>query len=487
MPRRPLDPIRLPPRFWQSPECLQVLANRDVPQLIRMVQHEANASQTQIGIAIGMSQPQVSEILSGARRVVSIDVLNRIAEGFGMPDLAIATFLRARILDINQHVRPEDRETLSPAPEPVTPAVRPLSHEPPQVPGTLGLSSQTDWAGMLRRTFITGPAAMATLQLVNAFTPHRDDRPLDPDIVHGMMAVSAQYRRAYQAVPASRLLPAAAAHLDLILSLRPAQRPDSERVPLITAAGEMAVLTGVLLALDAARHIDALSSFDLAWSAARAVSDLELMTVVLASRSFAVAYGNGDHRAGLEAADHASTIGKSGASPQTRAWAAAVASERAASLGDLAECQSRLEESRLALDSVDYDGVQWRGIGGYNTDKLTAYEGGDLVRLGRYSHANELLTTALARLDPSLPRHRATALLDRADARLGLGQIDAAVSDATDALALVTAVQHTSHLGRISAVATKGMNADIQPANDLHHQLQLVRIDIGLPSRSGRE
>jgi hypothetical protein len=208
-----------------------------------------------------------------------------------------------------------------------------------------------------------------------------------------------------------------------------------------------------------------------------------MQAVVLASRSFAVAYGGDDHKAGLESADLARSIAASGACPQTRAWVAAVASERSASLGDLAGCQQRLDESRSALASAEFGDVPWRGIGGFDAGKLRAYEGGDLMRLHRYIDAEPMLDDALSQLDPSMSRHRATALLDRAEARFGLGDIDAACADASQALALVTHVQHTGHLDRIEALTTRGVATGAHAVHTLYRDVQLTRVDNGLPIR----
>jgi hypothetical protein len=79
-----------------------------------------------------------------------------------------------------------------------------------------------------------------------------------------------------------------------------------------------------------------------------------------------------------------------------------------------------------------------------------------------------------------MARHRATALLDRADARLGAGDVDAACDDATMALNLVAQVEHTGHIGRIEGFAARARDADTRVARDLHEQVMLIRVDFGL-------
>ncbi|MEV0214088.1 DUF5919 domain-containing protein [Micromonospora sp. NPDC050695] len=71
--------------LWDTTDMLDALAARDLAQVFRLVQRATRASQTTLGVATGLSQAQVSEITSGARRVSSIDVLTRICAGLSMP------------------------------------------------------------------------------------------------------------------------------------------------------------------------------------------------------------------------------------------------------------------------------------------------------------------------------------------------------------------------------------------------------------------
>lgn len=82
-----------PPSLWDTTDMIDALAARDIARVFRLVQRATRASQTHLGVATGLSQAQVSEIISGTRRVSSIDVLTRICTGLAMPGHARMTLL----------------------------------------------------------------------------------------------------------------------------------------------------------------------------------------------------------------------------------------------------------------------------------------------------------------------------------------------------------------------------------------------------------
>lgn len=87
----------VPDHLWESDDMLDALAARDIAQMFRLIQRETRVSQTHLGVATGLSQAQVSEIIGGIRRVSSIDVLTRIATGLCMPaDIRVVLLLGDR-------------------------------------------------------------------------------------------------------------------------------------------------------------------------------------------------------------------------------------------------------------------------------------------------------------------------------------------------------------------------------------------------------
>jgi hypothetical protein len=93
-------------------------------------------------------------------------------------------------------------------------------------------------------------------------------------------------------------------------------------------ADGMAALAAVTLALDLGHYRQAGPYLDLAAHAAHATGSAELEAVLLASRSFVLAYGFGHDKIALEVAELACDVSAGRAHPTTRAWVAAVCSER---------------------------------------------------------------------------------------------------------------------------------------------------------------
>jgi hypothetical protein len=265
---------------------------------------------------------------------------------------------------------------------------------------TMAVPTAEEWNALLRRTFVLGGVASfsgaltgdlgAVERLASAAGGDVDRAP--QETVEDIQSVAASYRRAYRCVPSSKLLPLAHGHLELALALHPAWQPAPVRDALVGVVGQMAQLAGVLLTLDMAEYGAAASYLDLALTAARALGSAELQAQVLGARSFQVAYHPSDPnpRLGVEFATLACEIAESGASGATRGWVAAACSERHASLGEETQCRRRLEQARAALADADSGGIPggtWLGIGAFDADKLTAYEGANLVRLGRFGEA----------------------------------------------------------------------------------------------------
>ncbi len=268
-----------------------------------------------------------------------------------------------------------------------------------------------------------------------------------------LVAVSASYRRAYRAMPAAALLEASHAHMSLVLTLRPAWQPQPVRRVLLRALGESATLTAVLLLADLARYSEALPYLTLAQDVARDNDDPDLAAVLLAGRAFLTSFSGGSAVTAADLAEAAVSVSIDGrASPTTRGWVAAVSSERLAVLGDERGSRTRLETAHDVVARHE-PGSAWAGVGTFDSAKATAYEGGNLMRLGRYRNAIAALDAALAALEPTMHRHRCTALIDRAEAHLAANDVDASCVDATAALSIAMHTEHVLSIARVRRVA----------------------------------
>jgi transcriptional regulator with XRE-family HTH domain len=75
--------VIIDPALWEQSDVRVALAARDIGAVYRALA-DVGVSQRAIAALTGQSQPEVSEILSG-RRVIAYEVLERIAEGLGIP------------------------------------------------------------------------------------------------------------------------------------------------------------------------------------------------------------------------------------------------------------------------------------------------------------------------------------------------------------------------------------------------------------------
>lgn len=289
-----------------------------------------------------------------------------------------------------------------------------------------------------------------------------------PWLAEGLRSTASTYRAAYRMAPAAQLLGSAHSHMQLALALRPGDQHEPVRTHLLTTVGEMAVLAGIILGLDLGDWRNCAPYLHVAERAARESANTELQAVVLACHAFQAAYNAvGDLQLGLDYAESARAIAAQGASPITRGWVAAVSSERHADLGEVRTSLSLLDEARIALDAEPVEATRYSGIGAFDTAKLAAYEGSNYRRMGEFNKAINFLDAALAQLDPSLRRHRATALIDRAEAHRDAHRLDAACADTRAALVLVAATGHTGTLERALDIARSVRHTKAREALDL--------------------
>jgi hypothetical protein len=117
----------------------------------------------------------------------------------------------------------------------------------------------------------------------------------------------------------------------------------------------------------------------------------------------------------------------------------------------------------------------WIGIGAFNKAKLTSYAGLCYVLLQQPGKAVDELSGALSALDPTMAKHRGTAMADLATALIQLQEVDEGCRLARDALSLAIELRHTTNADRI-----RKLRPHLEPwkrhpsVRSLDDQLQLV-------------
>ena len=255
MPGRANDLIQIPATFWERPETITALRNRDIGRFFALVQQYAGASQTQIGIACVLPQGKVSDIIRGIQQVEKLDVFERIADGLGLPDPArISLGLAPR--------RPGAPRAISPG-----------DTSAPQVPSASGLftldeGDRQEDDPVRRRTFVglTG-ATMASTILdgiprprppadAEALAPVLTGHTVDPAALEAAPDIRAlaraadDARRQYQACRYSDLIPVLSGLLGRLGAACQLLDGDEQLRAFALSADAHHVAAGLLLKLD---------------------------------------------------------------------------------------------------------------------------------------------------------------------------------------------------------------------------------------------
>ena len=108
-----------PPGLWERADMLAALSVRDMGAVITIFRRWTGASQTDVGVLIGMPQPHVSDFERGIRHATSLAMFERFADGLGIPRPLLG-LAQLPVEDGEQEPDAMRRE----APSPEAPAVR---------------------------------------------------------------------------------------------------------------------------------------------------------------------------------------------------------------------------------------------------------------------------------------------------------------------------------------------------------------------------
>lgn len=424
--------------------------DREVGHRINRARLRKGWDQAYLGDLVGRSESWVSKIERGQLALDSVQMTGRLAELLGVD----ATHLLA--LDLRYPAwqpgqLPAGSRTTS---RPSIPPVRDAEEE-----------------SVLRRTFTLGTLAGLTSALAG-FSPDTQQQltartgqgRVDQCALLELGTISRSIRKSFASFPAGALLPVAHHQIELALALRPREQPQAERFALLNHMAEMAALAGGLLTLDLGDFEAADSYMTLAHQLAKETGNAEITALILGGRAFVEAHHGGDRDDALDfalaAADHA----EQGASARMRAWTQAVCSEMYAGCGDEAGFRGALDAARTLMSGPVDDDHRWGGFSWFDLSKADGYEGGDLVKMGRWHDALPALDQALERLPERMLRHRGTAHVGRAEAYAGAGEVEAACADGHAALNLVARVQHKDTLRRVTQLHRSLRASTLSPA-----------------------
>lgn len=412
--------------------------DRQVGERLAVSRRRRGLPQAVFGELIGRSESWVSKVETGVIRLDSLALARRIAELLSVE----LTYLLG--LDL--------------------PAAAGAGSPPPAAEFTIQhlLVDPGTWEELdsVKRRWFFVQAGAAALGVVEALRADHGDLAhrvaaaqahrtrVDPGTVDRLSEVVTGLRSSYQEVSGYSLLGPAYGMLNMLTELAAGAGAERERV--VSLIGQAGTLLATVFALDLEDFQAARPYLRLAMRAAQESGDTELLAFTLGGRAFHAAHG-GDLRAGAAFADAAVDSARGGVHWRTRGWLLAVASEMHASGGTARQCERLLDESRVQL-AHNAEEKPWLGIGTFDAAKLMAYHGGDMMRLGRHRDAQDLLESALTKLDPAMSKHLCTAHIDLAEALAHGGELEGAADHATAALEIVVRTRHAASLRRVEAL-----------------------------------
>lgn len=459
-------PAHLPDDFWETDDFRAAFASQHIGKVFKVYRNHPRhrqifgkaLNQSTLGRWLGLEQSQVSKIENAQEPEWNTKIVAGYVRALHIPQRLLWFDLPGesrRRLEQNRNEQGSDVGS--------------------ELSTLLGWDMRDE---SKRRAFLTQAAGMVGTVLALTDDPldissrraaTSNSLSFDLETLEGLEQTTLGLRRAYRSAGALSLLGASHGTLNLLTEMMPYAGRYQTR--LVTALGQTAGLIGIMLTLD-------LNDFDagerylsIAGRAAKQANNNELFAFIMGARAFHAAYKpEADPIGAREWADTALTIAKRGISPVTHGWLSAVASEMYATENNEIACRRLLDNAAKHLEAAD-PSEPWTGVGVFNAEKLSAYVGGDLMRLGRYSEAQQTLHDALGKLDESLVKHRCTAYVDLAEAYAADGHVDEATGYATNALTLVTNTRHAASLQRIEKLYRSVRAIDEKSSEQLREML----------------
>ncbi|MEV0127379.1 helix-turn-helix transcriptional regulator [Dactylosporangium sp. NPDC050688] len=426
MAHRASDPLRVPDEFWARDDVRGALAERDIGALFQLVRRHTCASQTQLGIAAGLEQGYVSRIMAG-RKVMVIDVLERIADGFGMPSTPRVLLGLAPGGHASAGVEP-----------------------PAAVHGTWqdGVAAAVElWRGDVERREVLRygafTAAGFTLPALRWFTGEGQvdlaktgQRAVGQPDVDMIREMTGTFRQLDNQYGGGRLRQTLVRYLDNEVTplLRDGRFDHATGRALLSASAEATQLAG-WMAYDDGEHALGQRYLIQALDLAKAADDKPLGAEILAAMSHQAVY-LGDSAVAVELARASGRTADHAGVPVVVAEALVMQAHAHARLGDAATCAALLSRAEVALDQADRSRDPQR-ISYFDEAYLAARFGHCFRELKQGKQAERFAVQSL-KMDSRYVRGRAFNLLLLATACAQVGDAARACAIGDKALELTT-------------------------------------------------
>ncbi|MEV0382767.1 XRE family transcriptional regulator [Nonomuraea sp. NPDC050643] len=357
--------IEIPASAWDSDETREILRRRDFAGLFAIA-IKYGASQVRIGAVAELGQPAVNAILHGKRSIADLNVIERVAAGFGLPDHA------------RMQLGLAPRDTASPTGD----------HDGEHEEQTTELTGRLDAAATIDAT---------TIMVLHTDTDNLRylDRKLGgPAIADKMRAQMTQIERAHHHAVRHGIRTRLAHLLAETSSL----------------AGWQAINT---LALN-----DAWTHYERAKAAAYEAEDPALLAYVSGEQAY-VLIELGRPAEATELLHHVHAQHRTRLPARMRTWLSAAKAEAAAVLGDETACRHALDQTTALLP--EGDGEPEMPYLFINAHHVARWRGNCLVRFGDPDTAEDL-RSALAGMDGSYNRAESGVRCDLGHALLAAGK-----------------------------------------------------------------
>lgn len=370
--------IKAPAEMLDRPEIRRALRSGDWSTVLQVLIRETGASQTDISVAVGVSQPHVSRLVNGQSKEPGIRTVRALCDGLGIPR-SLAGLLDDQEDDTN------------------------------------------------RRQFLAGAAGVSGLALIGTV---EGDIPVESHDEERLLTIpSATYRRLEQHLPSRSLIAPVSAHLALVrqLATRNGHSPAHTR-RLFAVLSETAGLAAWLY-VDVEDRANARRHYQLAVRAAERSGHPLLPAYMQASMSqFAANCGDGTESVRL-VADARRRLPRS-APAIAGIWMDAIESLALAQIGDR-NALTKLDQAEARLVRGSNDEPVWPWIFRFDERKLAWFRAQAAGKLGCVKVAEKALQ--LAHDPQQAPKPRAVMDVLRAGVLAQSGRMDEACRLAADA------------------------------------------------------